>query len=160
MNTRFALNAVTFAILTTLVSAGCAQRPSIIPNSDPALNKKTAEFSADAVNRHPIKSDLPKAGAADGVAAINYTAETVQLANLSGESWENLEVWINGKYVVFVPKVEPGKLRTLNFSMFFDGRGNAIPKATKEQKELSPRVASVQVLRNDAWYDMPLKLAD
>jgi hypothetical protein len=156
MTCRIAIVAVVVASLSFL-SFGCAERPTVFPNSDKSLNKKSAEFAADAVNRHPIKSDLPKAGKADGVAAIDYNLETIQLANLSAESWENMEVWVNGDYVVYVPKVEPGKLRTLNFKMFFDGRGNTIPEP---EKAMAPRIASVQVLRNDAWYDVPTKLAD
>jgi hypothetical protein len=136
---------------------GCAERPTIFPNSDSKLNKKSAAFAADAVNRHPYKSELPKAGQIDGVGAINYTLGTLQLANLSTEKWENLEVWINAEYVVFVPQIEPGKLRTLNFKMFFDGRGNTIPKYVKGE---APRIASLQVLRNNAWYEVPTKLSE
>lgn len=157
MISRIATVALLFVASLSVLSLGCAQRPTVFPNSDAKLNKKSAEFAADAVNRHPYKSDLPNAGKADGVAAIDYTLGTLQLANLSNEAWDNLEVWINEKYVVFVPAVEAGKLRTLNFKMFFDGRGNTIPKAVKGAP---PRIASVQVLRNNAWYEVPTKLAE
>ena len=158
MTSRIAIVVVVVLCVASLsvLSVGCAKRPTVFPNSDAKLNKKSAEFAADAVNRHPYKAELPKAGKADGVAAIDYTLGTVQLANLSSEAWRDLEVWINEKYVVFVPQVEPGKLRTLNFKMFFDGRGNTIPKAVDGK----PRIASLQVLRNGAWYDVPTKLAE
>ena len=134
---------------------GCTKQATFFANSDPALNRKPADFSADAANRHPFKADLPKAGAADGVARLDYTLEVVQLTNLSGEQWDDLEVWVNGTYVVHVPKIEAGKLRTLNFKMFYDGRGNTIPKSVNGQ----PRIQTVQILRSGAIYDVPAKIA-
>jgi hypothetical protein len=134
---------------------GCNNRPGVFPNSDPALTKKPAEFSADAANRHPMKTNLPDAGPADGIARIDYTIEFIQLTNLSDTDWTNVEVWVNKKYVVFVPKIEAGKLRTLFFGMFYDGRGHTIPPAVDNQ----PRIQSVQMLRNGAWYDVPMVLA-
>jgi hypothetical protein len=146
--------ALTFVGLSVAM-VGCTKQATFFANSDPALNRKPAEFSADAANRHPFKADLPKAGAADGVARLDYTLEVVQLTNLSSEQWDEVEVWVNGKYVVYVPKIEAGRLRTLNFKMFYDGRGNTIPKSVNGQ----PRIQSVQILRNGAIYDVPSKIA-
>ena len=141
--------------LSLAAVGGCAKHATVFPNSDPALNRKPTEFSSDAANRHPFKSDLPKAGPADGVARLDYTQETVQLANLSNETWEDVEVWVNGKYVVHVPKIEAGRLRTLNFKMFYDGRGNTIPKSVGAK----PRIESVKILRNGAIYDVRSTIA-
>jgi hypothetical protein len=148
-------NSIALMGLSLVLAAGCAKNATVFPNSDPALNRKPKEFSADAANRHPFKADLPKAGPADGIARLDYTLETVELANLSTETWENVEVWVNGKYVVFVPKIEAGRLRTLNFKMFYDGRGNTIPKSVNDK----PRIESVKILRNGAIYDVPSTIA-
>jgi hypothetical protein len=125
-------------------------------NSDPALQKKPAEYAADAANRHPMKTDLPSAGKADGVADIDYHIQMLQLANLSKQDWTNMEIWLNDKYVTFVPKVEAGKLRTLYFHMFYDGRGNKMARAVHGD----PRINSVKMLRDDRWFDVPITLAE
>lgn len=143
--------------LSLALIGGCHRQATVFPNSDPALNRKPKDFSADAANRHPFKADLPNAGPADGIARLDYTLETIQLANLSSEAWEDIEVWINGKYVVYVPKIEAGRLRTLSFKMFYDGRGNTIPARTIDAAQ--PRIQSVKILRNGAIYDVPKRIA-
>ena len=48
------------------------------------------------------RNDDPNRGPAD------YQLDLVQIANLSGEDWENVEVWVNKKYVVFIPTYPAG----------------------------------------------------
>ncbi len=129
----FAKKFVRVAFLALAVSAagfGCAGRPSMIPNSDPALRKYSTEFAADAVKRFPAP-DGPVVGELDGRAAIDVMADTVQIANFSSEDWIDIEVWINHGYVVHVPKIEaktdkPGT-RTLNFQMMYNDKGLSFP---------------------------------
>lgn len=138
-----------------LLAAGCQKRATVFPNSDPALNRTSQAFADDAKSRQPFKADLATGTKATGVARLDYTLEVVQLTNLSRQDWENVEVWINGKYVVYVPKIEAGKLRTLSFKMFYDGAGRTIPPS----KGNAPRVESVQILLDGVIYDVPMKAA-
>jgi hypothetical protein len=148
--------ATIFFVSLVACVAGCDVHTGTPMNSDPKLVKKPAEYSADAVARHPMKTDLPKAGEADGVAEIDYDIQMFQLLNLSDTDWDNIEVWVNDRYVTFVPKIEAGKLRTLYFHMFYDGRGNRMPKAVKGE----PRIQNIKMLRDDRWFDVKMTLAD
>ena len=52
------------AVVTLGPLVGCAGRPSLIPNSDPALRKTSAQFASDAAKRHPFNAALPSGGTA------------------------------------------------------------------------------------------------
>ena len=62
----------TFLLVALLLvgCAGCAGRPSLIPNADKSLRRTSAQFAADAAKRHPYKSDAPRGGEAVGRAQI------------------------------------------------------------------------------------------
>ena len=34
---------------------------------------------------------------------VDYGADTLQVVNLSDEDWDNVEIWLNRQYVVFIP---------------------------------------------------------
>src|SRR4029453_17768074 len=84
------LVAATFALL-----AGCAGRPSLIPNSDKSLRKSSAQLAADAAKRHPYKSDAPRGGEAVARATVGYMLDQVDVVNLSNDDWTDVEVWVN-----------------------------------------------------------------
>lgn len=138
-----------------ILLAGCAGRPSIIPNSDPALRKTSAEFAADAARRHPYKSDAPRGGDAVARAQVGYTLDQIDIENLSTEPWAGVEVWINQNYVCFVPAMAPKQLKTLPFQMFFDAAGHSFP--TDNRKVL---VDKIEILRDGKLYNVTTKLAD
>lgn len=118
---------LTIALLSGLgLAAGCAGRPSLVPNSDPNLRRTSAQFAADAARRHPYKADAPRGGAAMGRAEYNLLMGTLQVLNYSDEDWDNVEIWVNRKYVCWLPKIEKGKQRvkTINFQMLYDDAGN------------------------------------
>ena len=118
---------LTIALLGGLaLVAGCAGRPSLVPNSDPNLRRTSAQFAADAARRHPYKADTPRGGAAMGRAEYNLMLGTLQVLNYSDEDWDNVEIWVNRKYVCWLPKIEKGKQRvkTINFQMLYDDAGN------------------------------------
>ena len=144
---------VVLAIAAVLV--GCAGRPSILPNPDKNLRKSSAHFAADAAKRHPYKSDAPRGGEAIGRAAVGYTLNQLDVVNLSDEQWDDVEIWVNQKYVVHLPKMEPNKLKTLNFQMLFDDKGNYFP--INNRKVL---VEKVEMLRDGKMYDIPVRLGD
>src|SRR5947207_14128888 len=116
----------TFLLVALLLvgCAGCAGRPSLIPNADKSLRRTSAQFAADAAKRHPYKSDAPRGGEAVARAEVGYMLKQITIVNLSPQAWNDVELWVNQKYVVFVPVMEPNKLKTLNFQMMYDDQGN------------------------------------
>ncbi len=137
--------------------AGCAGRPSLLPNSDPNLNKTAAQFAADSAKRHPYKADAPRGGEALATSQYDLTFNTVQILNYSDEDWKDVELWVNKNYVVFIPLVEKGKVRvkTIPFQMLYDDSGNSF--WTNGGK--TP-LQTVEIFRNGKMYTVPAKLAD
>ena len=147
------------ALFVLAALTGCAGRPSLLPNSDPAMNKTSAQFAADSAKRGPFNAALPNGGDADGRAQVGYGLDTVQLVNLSGEDWENVEVWINRQYVVFVPRVaaRSDRAKTLNFQMFYDDRGHYFPVDNNSPNRM---VRQLEMVRGGQVYRIPFTLAD
>src|SRR4051794_40003928 len=137
-----------------LILAGCAGRPSLIPNSDKNLRRTSAQFAADAAKRHPYKSNAPRGGEAVARAEVGYMLKQITIANLSQEAWNDVEVWVNQKYVVALPAMEPGKLKTINFQMLYDDQGNYF---TTDNKQM---VDKVELFRDGKMYDVKVKLGD
>ena len=141
-------------LVSLIVLAGCAGRPSLIPNSDKNLRRTSAQFAADAAKRHPYKSNAPRGGEAVARAEVGYMLKQITIVNLSQEAWNDVEVWLNQKYVVFVPVMEPGQLKTINFQMLFDDQGNYF---TTDNKQM---VDKVEIYRDGKMYDVKVKLGD
>jgi len=144
-------------LILTITGIGCAGRPSLFPNHDPALRRTSAEFAADGAKRHPYREDAPRGGEALGRSAIDYTFKTVEILNYSDEDWDDVEFWVNKKYVVWVPKVAKGKQRTtlLNFTMFYDDKGGYF--VTEYGKV---HVETLEMFRGGKMYTIPLGLSD
>ena len=140
------------------VMTGCAGRPSIFPNSDPALRKTSTEFAVDAARRFPYKADAPQGGDAIGRAQVGYMVHTIEIANNSADTWKNVEVWVNQKYVVFVPQMPPHILKSLPFQMFYDDQGHYFP--TENRKENDTLVKKVEIYTDGKMYNVQLQLAD
>ena len=142
-----------------LAAAGCGTQLPLLPNSDPALRKKPSEFSADALLRHPFKADAPSGGEAQGRAAVDYGSDFVEIANFSDEDWNDVEVWLDRRYVVFVPHIAKNapRVTTLNFWMFYDERGHAFPT---DNSLPSNRIHEVELYRLGKIYSLKLQLAD
>ena len=140
--------------------AGCDGRPSIIPNKDSALRQTSAKFAADAAKR-TYEADAPRAGEALARAEVDYTLKEVRLGNLSPDDWANIEVWVNQKYVVYLPmlpKFNKGDgFRHLNFQMLYDNQGEHIPATLFSTKT---RIEKVEICREGKMYDVPVRLAD
>jgi hypothetical protein len=137
--------------------AGCAGRPSLFPNSDPALQKTSAEFAADAAKRQPYKADAPRGGEAMGRAEYDLTFGHLQILNTSEEDWDNIEVWVNQKYVCAIPKIEKGKerVKTFTFQMLYDADGHYF--WTNGGKN---PVQQVEMYRNGKMYTIPTFMAE
>jgi hypothetical protein len=146
---------LSLVLLVASAIVGCAGRPSLFPNNDPALRKTSAQFAADAARRQPFKTDLPSGGKAPARAEVDYMLNQIEVANLSQQDWQDVELWVNRKYVVFLPKMEPQKLKNLPFAMIYDAGGNSIPAS-----HLKEKVTKLEAVMNGKLYDIPVKLAD
>ena len=62
---------------------------------------------------------------------------------------------MNQKYVVAIPKMQPGKLEQLNFQMLFDENGTYFPRDNSKT-----RITKVEIFRGGKTYNVPLQLAD
>jgi hypothetical protein len=142
-------------VVASTILAGCAGRPSLIPNADKSLRRTSAQFAADAAKRHPYKSDAPRGGEAVSRAQVGYTLNQLDVVNLSKEPWNDVEVWVNQKYVCFVPSMPPNQLKTLNFQMLYDDQGNYFPLDNKKVL-----IDKVEVYSDGKMYDVPVKLGD
>lgn len=81
-------------------------------------------------------------------------AKTVDVANLSTEDWENIEVWVNKEFVVFLPKIEQGTLRSIPFDAMFNRQGQHLPKDSRTFV-----VETVEVFMGGKLYDVKVTVA-
>jgi hypothetical protein len=146
-------SAVSVCCASIVALAGCAGRPSVLPNPDKELRRSSSQFAADAAKRHPYKSDVPQGGEAPARAQVGYMLDRIEVVNLSNEDWNDVEVWVNQQYVVAVPTMQPGQLKVLNFQMIYDEKGNYLPTD-------KVRVNKLQLLRDGTMYDVRVQLAD
>ena len=148
-----------FAAACLAMVAGCAGRPSLIPNSDPALRKTSAQFASDAAKRHPFNAGLTAGGTAKGRAQVGYGRDTIEIVNVGTEDWQNVELWANRKYVVFVPKIRAGagRVTTINFQMMFDEKGRYFPLDNSTPQNM---VRQIEVVRDGTIYNVPFAQAD
>ena len=147
------------AVATLAPLVGCAGRPSLIPNSDPALRKTSAQFASDAARRHPFNTSLPAGGVAKGRAQVGYGRDTIELVNLDSQDWQNIELWANRKYVVFIPKIRAGadRVKTINFQMMFDEKGRYFPLDNRTPDRM---VRQLEIVRDGMVYSVPFAQAD
>lgn len=134
-------------------SMGCQDQVSMIPNPDPSLQKTRTEFARDAVNRHPYHDDAPRGGKAQGGASVDYSANTMHIANFTSEDWKDVEIWVNGQWVVFVPMIPANAAtsRKLNFEMMYDRMGRHFPLDNKESESM---VRKVEIYRDGKLYEL------
>src|SRR6476469_10291137 len=135
-------------VSAALVMTGCAGRASLIPNKDEALRKTSTQFAADAAKRS-YKADAPQGGEAPARAEVDYTLQEMRIGNLSPDDWNDVEVWVNQKYVVYLPSLpkqnKGAGYRHLNFQMFYDNQGGYFPVNVFKSKE---RIEKVEVYRD------------
>jgi hypothetical protein len=105
------------------IVAGCTNQPGLFPNSDPRLRKTSTQFAADAARRH-YEADAPTTTPTYAQAQIDYQTKNISLENLTDTDWTNVEVWIDQKFVLFIPVMEKQTAKSLTFDMFFDSDGN------------------------------------
>jgi hypothetical protein len=150
-------NSLLLIALVLLTLVGCAGRTQIIPNSDPALRKKPAEFAADAAKRFPYKSDAPRGGEAQGRCQVGYSLNVLEIKNQSNENWNDVELWVNDAYVVHLPvlKANAERVTQIPFQAIYNDQGESFP--TDNSKVL---VNKVEVYYGGKMYTVPKQQAD
>lgn len=147
------------ALLMTIT--GCAGRTEWLANKDEALQKTPAEFAADAAKRHPYKADAPRGGQAMARAEIGYVLDQVAITNTSNADWTDVEVWVNGQYVCYLPRMEAKILKTIPFRALYDSNGQYFPTSNGKWFNREPvMVKKVELYRDGKLYDVPVQLAE
>jgi len=145
------------AVFATGVFCGCADRPTIFDNPDPNLRRSSSELRGDAIMRFPYKQEAPKDREIQARAQVAYALNRMEVLNFSGRDWEDVEVWVNQKYVCHVPKMQSGQLKEIHFPMLFDQAGNSFPMNSNKGKML---VRSVEILRDGKMYQLTVEAAE
>lgn len=145
------------AVIAMGLLVGCEGRPSLLPNSDPALRRTSTQFAADSAKRHPFKSDVPSGGPAQVNAQYEPTFGTLELLNYGDKDIDDVEIWVNRKFCVWLPKMEKGKekVKTINFTMLFDDSGNYFWTDNGKNP-----IQTVELYYGGKLYSVVLKLAD
>jgi hypothetical protein len=130
--------------------SGCVGdgRPTIIPNSDSALRKTSTEFAADAAKRS-YEFNAPMGHDIIARAQYNVMERQFEVANLSNSDWQNVEFWVNQKYVVSVPQFDRNTGKTLNFELFYDSDGHHF-----ETDHGANPVRSLQIYQGGKMFDV------
>ena len=149
--------AAAFAVLTLLGIWGCSDRPTIFDNPDPNLRLSSSELRGDAISRFPYKQEAPKAREIQARAQVAYQINRMEVVNFSQSDWDDVEVWVNHKYVCHVPKMQRGQLKEIHFPMLFDEKGNSFPMNSNQGKML---VRSVEILHDGKMYQVTVEAAE
>jgi hypothetical protein len=146
-----------FAVLALVGIWGCSDRPTIFDNPDPNLRLTSSELRGDALARFPYKEEAPKAHEIKARAQVAYQLNRMEVVNFTDADWDDVEVWVNHKYVCHVPKMQRGQLKEIHFPMLFDEKGNSFPMNSNKGQML---VRSVEVLKDGKMYQLTVEAAD
>lgn len=138
-----------------LFAAGCSDQPTLFENPDPQLRHTTKEWRADADNRFPYKADAPHQPQPKARAQVGYDLNRLEVLNFTGQDWDDVEVWVNRRYVCHVPHLQDRQLKEIHFPMLYDAQGNTFP--TDNSKT---RVEKVELYYNGVMYDVVCHNAD
>jgi hypothetical protein len=135
--------------MIALLSA-CTTRPTFFSNADPALRKTNAQFAADAAKRS-YETSAPSAGTANGGAEVDYGIHRLSIVNSSSEDWKDVEIWVNKKYVIFIPVVpaQAAHVEMLDFKSIYDQFGNSFPL----DSSVTP-IETVEVYKDGKMYSL------
>jgi len=139
-----------------LAIAGCGESKwaSSLPQQDPALRKTKVQFAADAATR-TYPADAPHKMTNDLRAQVEYGVKWLDIANLTDQEWDDVDVWLNQRYVIHVPKIPAKHLERLWFRGMYDQQGHSFPT-----DKLPTLVQKLEVFKDGVLYDLPVHLAD
>jgi len=138
----------------SLAVMGCEGTVSMLPVADSQLRKTPAMFAADAAKRQ-YEAGAQKIPDKEFRAQYALIVREVDLANISNQDWENVEVWINKTYVVSVPHFEKKSDKTLYFTMFYDRNGHHFDTNHGQNP-----IKTLEVFRSGAMYAVVDHVAD
>lgn len=142
------------ALLATAL-LGCSGRTELFPNSDPALRKSPAQFAADAARRFPYPSDLAPGSENTAAAQVDYGLDELHVRNLTGTQLEDVEIWVNREYVVYLPVFEPTVAKIINFRMLFNEAGEHFPLDNNDV-----RMVQLELVHDGKLHPVVLRLRD
>jgi hypothetical protein len=137
--------------------AGCETTPAVVPQSDPALSKTSAQYAADAVKHFPFKSNLPQSDEQPVRAMPDYSLDFIDFINLTGRDLVAPEVWINRQYVMTISMLKSREIKRLNFRMFYDDQGNHFPLNNNLQKG-GVIIRQLEVIDEGKIYEVPVRV--
>ncbi len=146
--------AVGMAAAWVIGAAGCTKNATVLPNADATLNKSAAQFRAEAAAVHPFPADAPVVGEIAGRANVGYTYNQITVTNFSGTDWVDVQIWLNGQYVVPIERIETGTIRRLSFKFFYNEVGERFPLSNRVT-----RVESMDIFVNGVRYKLPFEMA-
>ena len=151
---QFGIRKSTFAVgAMAMALAGCHDTPGFYPNQDVALRKPIGNYRMDAARR-TYPADAPRVRGLAARSQIGYVVKAVDVANLSDEDWNEVEVWVNKQYVCYLPRMEKGVLKSIPFDALYDGDGHHVPTGSR-----TFIVETVEVFFGGKLYDMPVRVA-
>jgi len=141
--------------LSVVVSGGCQGRGALIPPSDPDLKKTAAQFAADSAKRqYPASAE--RGGELQAMASIDYGVfNRVEIMNLSDEDYDDVEIWMNEKYVFHASRWPAHSLKKVNFATLYDRDGEPFPMDNRKA-----RISKIEVLKDGKLFNVPSKLAE
>jgi hypothetical protein len=149
--------AVCTALSLLIIIAGCMDRATIFNNPDPQLHKPISAFRSDALDRFPYKADAPREKEIRARAQVGYHFNRLEVVNFTEGDWENVELWVNRKYVCLVPKMQSRKLKEIHFPTLMDEKGNSFPMNSNKSEDL---IRSVEVYRDGKMYQVAVEAVD
>jgi len=143
------------SVIGLSMAAGCQGRGAIIPPTDPDLRKTAAQFAADSAKRsYPASAE--RGGELQAMASIDYGVfNRVEIMNLSDEDYNDVEIWMNEKYVFHASKWPAHSLKKVNFATLYDRDGEPFPMDNRKA-----RISKIEVLKDGKLFNVPSKLAE
>ncbi len=86
---------------------------------------------------------------------MGYTLKRVEIVNFTGQDLEDIEVWVNRRYVCYVPKMQDRQLKEIHFPMLYDEQG----KTFHIDKD-NVRVEKVELFKDGKLYEIVCHSAD
>lgn len=147
---RIAMKPWCIAAVVAAALVGCA-------NPDKSLRMKDTERAADAAKRGPFSTTRPVGAEAEAPARaeVGYGLKRLSIVNLSNEDWTNVEVWVNRQYVCFVPNMEKGVLKRIDFTMLFNDKGQHFPR-----NNATIRIEQVDIVKDGKVYPVKTQLSE
>ena len=81
------------------------------------------------------------------------SSRSSHLVNLSNQDWKDVELWVNHKYVCFLPTFQPGPQKSVYFKMLIDDKGNWFPLN-------GAMIQNIELYHDGKMYNVPVHLAD